>query len=66
MTTYLVALGMTDAQAAALALQFNCGGYYLTLPPVWVDVAAEQAWTFPCVVTLGEDGLVASWAPVPA
>lgn len=65
MTTYLVAPDLSADAAAALATANGCGGYYLTLPPVWVDVAAAQAWTYPCIVTL-EDGIVSSWAPVPA
>lgn len=63
MTTYLVALGLSPAQATALAAEYGCGGYYLTLPPVWVDVATEQGWTYPCVVTV-TDGVVSSWDPV--
>lgn len=63
MTTYLVAPGMTSDEAAELALANGCGGYYLSVPPVWQDVAASQGWTYPCVVTL-EDGAVSSWMPV--
>ena len=64
MTTYLVAPGMTSDAAAELALANGCGGYYLSIPPVWQDVAASQGWTYPCIVTLGDDGLVSSWTPV--
>lgn len=64
MPKYLVAPGLTNAQAAELAAQHDCGGYYLSVPPVWRDVSVEQGWTYPCVVTMGEDGLVADWEAV--
>ena len=60
---YLVAPGMTDAQAAALAVQHDCGGYYLAVPPVWQAQSVSEGWTFPCIVTLDENGLVADWEP---
>jgi hypothetical protein len=31
---------------------------------VWQDQATADGWTYPCIVTMGDDGLVASWAPV--
>jgi hypothetical protein len=55
---------MTSDAAAELALANGCGGYYLSVPPVWQDVATAQGWTYPCIVTLGDDGLVSAWTPV--
>ena len=61
---YLIASPtMTADEARELAIANGCGGYYMTCPPVWQDQAASEGWTLPCVVTMGDDGLVASWAP---
>jgi hypothetical protein len=60
---YLVAPGATPDEAAALAIQNGCGGYYLSVPPVWQAQADADGWTYPGVVTLDESGLVASYTP---
>lgn len=55
---------MTEEQARDLAIANGCGGYYMTIPPVWKDQSVAEEWTFPCVVTMSDEGTVASWAPV--
>jgi len=55
---------MTADEARDLAIANGCGGYYTTCPPVWQDQAAVEMWTVPCVVTLNDEGTVASWTPV--
>jgi hypothetical protein len=64
---YLIASPtMTADEARERATAHGCCGYYMTCPPVWQEQSVAEDWAFPCVVTLGEDGLVASWAPVSA
>ena len=61
---YLIASAtMTADEARDLAIAHGCGGYYMTCPPVWQDQATADGWTFPCVVTMNDEGTVASWAP---
>lgn len=55
---------MTADEARDLAIANGCGGYYMTYPPVWQDQAGVEMWTVPCVVTLNDEGTVASWTPV--
>lgn len=61
---FLVAPDLTPDAAAQLAISHGCAGYYLTLPPVWQVQAEVESWTFPCVVTMTDEGGVASWEPV--
>ena len=55
---------MIPDEARDLAIANGCAGYYMTCPPVWQDQATADGWTYPCIITMGDDGLVASWAPV--
>jgi len=65
MTKYLVvAVGTPSQDATALAVANGCVGFYSGVPPVWSQIAVEQGWTLPCVVTEDESGAVISWAPV--
>lgn len=61
---FLIAVGMTPDAAATLAVLHGCAGYYLSIPPVWQAQADAEAWTSPGVVTMTDDGLIASWEPV--
>ena len=63
MTTYLVAPGVSPEDAYALAVSNGCGGYYLSVPPVWQAQADADGWTYPCIVTL-TDGVVSDWTPI--
>jgi hypothetical protein len=55
---------MTPDESRDLAIANGCGGYYMTCPPVWQDQSIADGWTYPCIITMGDDGLVASWTPV--
>lgn len=60
---FLVAPGTSSEEAYALAVQNGCNGYYLSVPPVWQDQSVAEGWTYPCIVTMNDEGLVANWAP---
>lgn len=61
---YLIASAtMTADEARDLAIAHGCGGYYMTCPPVWEAQSIVENWTFPCVVTMNDEGTVAGWEP---
>ena len=64
MTYFLVvAEGTDDRYAYGLAILNACSGYYTGIPPVYASMAAEQAWTLPCVLTDDGSGAIVAWIP---
>lgn len=62
--TFLVCPGASPEEAYALAVQHGANGYYLAVPPVWADQSVAESWSYPCLVTTNDEGLVSSWAPL--
>lgn len=64
MSWLIVSEGTSFDSALSLAQANDCVGWYTGIPPVWVQLAAEQGWTLPCVVTQdAETGDVTGWTP---
>ena len=59
----VVAVGTPEDVATPLALANHCVGYFMGVPPCYAQLAQEQGWTLPCVITEDADGNVAAWAP---
>lgn len=60
----IVPVGTSSDDATALAVANGCAGFYTGIPPVLQEMATEQGWTLPCVITEDESGVVISWEPV--
>lgn len=64
MKTLIVPVSMPAEEATALAVANGCTGFYTGVPPKWTQLAADQAWTLPCIILEDEAGGVVSWEPV--
>lgn len=63
-TVVIVEPSTSYPDAVALCVSVGAGGYWLGVPPAWLELAQEQAWTLPCSLELDEQGDPTSWTPL--